>query len=133
MTLRLSHFAVLVVLCVAWLMCGCGPERLPEKPSALDADIRFSDDGNKVVIVNKNRDAWHKLYVTFIDDHRYRFYYIDKDLTLRPGQSIAIPLKAFKDEEGNPMNRTKEDFWRFRIEDSRRVWRLQKATNFPTG
>lgn len=114
------------------LLVGCGEPPPPPKPNTLEADFSFNDAGDTVKIVNKNRDEWRKLYVTFIDRYQRRYYYIDEKLVLKPNFAISIPLEYFKDAEGNPLKGKKEAHWRWRIEDGTRSWRLQKTTEFPT-
>lgn len=121
----------LALVCVLAAGCQGGPA-IVEKPRTLEADFSFNAAGDTVTIKNKNTTAWHKLYVTLLDDHQRRYYYIDETLTLQPNESIQVPLRAFKDKDGMPFQGTKDNHWRWRIEDGTRSWRLQKTTDFPT-
>lgn len=127
--MRVAARLCIVVLAAA---AGCGVEQLPPKPNSLEADISFNDAGDAVTIVNKNRETWHRLYVTFIDKYQRRYYYLDDERYVKPDESVVIPLREFADAEGNPLTGDKSLHWRWRLETGSLIWRFQTATDFPT-
>lgn len=134
MRARLRPVLLLVLLPASLGLPGCDLfHSYPEKPYTLNADITFNAAGDTAYFRNNNDTAWRKIYITFMNRDRHRWFYVNRELVIQPGQRLKLPLSHFRDDDGNPLTLTRDALWRWRIEDSTRAWIHQQATEWPTG